>query len=157
MFYFGEDARAKNCLKTFPHLSRLSILTLHFFLIFLPKMSRPLAGIPQLLSTWTCPFSHRSFYFMSFLISCEQEMRWSSSFPRLVHPCMTYSKHAVCIPSILITAFFTSFFTSLKSKKNSTLKLWSSYLLPFTDKYLKTVIHPYSRHFLTPTHYSNSV
>lgn len=78
-----------------------------------------------------------------------KSMRWSSSFLRLLHPHTGCSKHTVSIQSILITAFFTRLFTSLESEKNSPLKLRSSYLFPFTDKYLKTVIHPYSLHFLT--------
>jgi hypothetical protein len=40
-------------------------------------------------------------------------------------PQIECNKHAISIQSILITAFFTSLFTLLKPKKNSSLKLWS--------------------------------
>lgn len=90
---------------------------------------------------WLDEFSH------PFL---NQRVRWSSSFLRQLHPHMVCSKHAVSIRSILIAAFLTILFTSFKSKKNSPpLKLWSSYLFPFTDKYLKTATHSYSLRFLT--------
>ena len=122
----------------------------HFLLTFLLKISRPLAGTSSTtvhlnasIPIEACLLDDFSHPFLN------QRVRWSSSFLRQLHPHMVCSKHAVSIRSILIAAFLTRLFTSFKSKKNSPFKLWSSYLFPFTDKYLKTATHPYSLHFLT--------
>lgn len=100
------------------------------------------------------PYTNLSIWFYSSL--SQQENKMILSFVKLLYSHTVHNKHAEDILSIVITAFFTNSLTSFKSEKFSPLKLWSFYLFLFSDKYLKTVIHP-TACTSSPTHNSNSL